>query len=296
MPGESLAISGPTGQSGISGAAAASSVSGMVSAGDNTSQVISSTGLGVIPGPNPTTGPVVSAGVAQPVGQGIDVNAPNGKPRQGLNGAFSYMLPNTNKAQVYQVRVLALGYGVQQLQSETMSRTRRAFYPRNVVAANFNIQLLLVGVSERASFSNYIQSYVTNYLSPQSSFPPIMTFTCTSMNISQTGIPIQGFEWGNSVGAMVWTPTIVMQPTDATFAPVGVQRTGGTGISNLDMLDYANVIKQSPEVKYFYPQGTQLTGDQAPPDGSWVAGAVLPLAASIIDSVAQGIGKGLGGK
>lgn len=223
--------------------------------------------------------------------------------RQGLNGGFSYVLPNTGNAQVYRVRVLGVGYGVQQLASETMSRTRRAFYPRNVVATTFSIQLLLVGVAERASFSNYIQNYANNYLAPGSSFPPIMTFTCAPMNVSQTGIPTDGFEWGDSVGAMVWSPTISMQPTDATFTPTGVQRTGGSGISNLDQTSYKNVLKIAPEVKYFIPEGIQLTGDQAPPDGGWNTDpAITPSAvdSTVNNGHPQPTGdpatKGLGGK
>lgn len=292
MPGESLAITYPTVGP---GSAAPPSVSGLVTAGDNTTRTISTTGLGMIPGPTSSTANTTAIASASPNGV-IDVNAPGNKPRQGLNGSFSYQLPNSTKALIYQVRVMAVGYGLQQIASESMSRTRRAFYPRNVVATNFNIQLILNGVTERASFSNYIQSYVTNFLSPQSSFPPIMTFTCTSMNISQTGIPVQGFEWGNSVGAMIWTPTIVMQPTDPTFSPSGVQRTGGSGISFFDETSFAAAQKLTPDVKYFYPEGIQLTGDQAPPNGTWTGTApIATLSASAVDQTAQGVAKGLGG-
>lgn len=262
----------------------------------STGKVTSGTGSG---------SPAAGTGVATVSNNKIPtvVAPPN---RQGINGGFSYVLPNTGNAQVYQVRVLGVGYGAQQLASETMSRTRRAFYPRNVVATAFNVQLLLVGSAERASFSNYIQNYATNYLAPSSSFPPIMTFTCAPMNISQTGIPISGFEWGDSVGAIVWTPTITIQPTDATFTPSGVQRTGGSGISNLDQKSYQNVLKIAPEVKYFIPEGIQLTGDQAPPDGGWnTNGSASPITPAAVDNlVVNGtphpLGnpatKGLGGK
>lgn len=189
--------------------------------------------------------------------------------RKGLNGSFSYTLPTSNAAQVYRVRVLACGYGAQQLASETMSRTRRAFYPRNVVSTPFFSKILLKGVGERASFSNYIQNYANNYLAPESQFPPIMTFTCSALGLSQTGIPTDGFEWGNSVGAMIWTPTIRMQPTDSSFTPTGTQRTGGVGISNLDQASYQAALKNAPELAYFIPEGIQLSGDQAPPSGNW---------------------------
>lgn len=208
--------------------------------------------------------------------------------RQGLNGTFSYNLPTTGAAQTYQVRVMSVGYGAQQLASETMSRTRRAFYPRNVVATLVGIQIILVGVAERSSFANFIHNYSVNYLSPQAQFPPIMTFSCPSINFLQTGIPTQGFEWGNSVGAIMWTPTIIMQPTDPSFAPSGIQRTGGTGYSHLDMASYNAVIKVAPEVKYFIPEGIQLSGDTAPPDGGWNATVPAPTSQSI-DQKATGI-------
>lgn len=204
-------------------------------------------------------------------------------PRQGLNGLFSYNLPVSGTAVTYQVRVLSLAYGSNQIFSESMARTTRAFYPRNVVDSTFNVQIIIKGVNERSSFHSFITTYATNYLSPAMQYPPIMTFTCGGMLVRESGIPLEGFEFGNVVGSMLWTPTIQMQPTNESATPTGTQRSGGTGISNLDANSYQAAIAKSPEVKYFYPTGTILTGNEAPPSGEWAFQTIIT--SSAVDSI-----------
>lgn len=226
---------------------------------------------GTLPGPEPVPAPVST----------LDK-------RQGLNASFAYDVPGTNANVTYWVRAVAFGYGTIQLSSETMNRIKRAFYPRNVINSPFYVTIAVKGVAERASFSNFIKTYSDSYLSPDSQYPPVMVFTLGSLKVQEYVIPTSGFQWGNSVGAMMWTPTITMQIADSTYLPSGVQRTGGVGISDLDMNNYTNsVLKASPEVQYFYPEGIQLTGDQAPPSGNWDP-ALGPLSAVGVDSTAQG--------
>ena len=206
--------------------------------------------------------------------------------RQGLNCTLSYTMPSGGQTVTYQVRAVEFGYGIVQLSAEQMSRTRRAFYPRNVVESQFNLKVVLKGVSERADFSNFIQNYAVNYLAPNAQFPPPISIVIPSMGITEYGIPMSGFSWGNNVGAMMWTPTIAFQPTQSTATPQGAQRTGGTGYSALDQSSYNSAVAKMPELKYFFPEGVQLSGNTAPPNGSWTPLPAIP--ASAVDSTAGG--------
>ena len=183
--------------------------------------------------------------------------------RQGLNTTLSYMRGKERRA--YKVRANLITHGVTVLYDESASRIRRAFYPHRLTSAQFTIGIQLNGDEEFRSFSSWMANYVDYLLDPNLAFDlfPVMTVAIPSKSKNPSedflrdGVPMSGFEWGDHVGAMVWQPQVVFESA------------GEHGIvPKLSRVEGLSAIADK-NVRYFYPTGTQLNGNQAPSNDSY---------------------------
>lgn len=89
---------------------------------------------------------------------------------------------------------------------------------------------------------------------------PAMTVQVPSRSFIKKGVPLSGFEWSDRVGAMLWSPQVVFEtseePSDLGKQVATSRVTGLVALTDKDM-------------RYFYPTGTQLSGSQTPPDGTY---------------------------
>lgn len=176
--------------------------------------------------------------------------------RKGLNGTLSYPLKSGN--QVFRVRVDALGHGLTMVADESMARNSRAYYPHRLAPSRFYLRVLLSGYAERAAFSTWMQRYADYVMNPGlpggSAFPG-MRVLVPARNFDREGVPLSGFERGDVIGGMLWTPTITFETTREP------QDTEKWALSSF-------VGASDPDMKYFWPMGTQLGGN-AVPSGSY---------------------------
>jgi hypothetical protein len=178
--------------------------------------------------------------------------------RQGLNTTLSYMADGSRRT--YQVRTNIIMHGMTVLFDESASRTRRAFYPHRLTSAQFVLGIQLKGEDEYRSFSSWLATYADYVLNIDLAFGefPSMAVVVPSMNFMRKGVPLSGYEWGDRVGGMVWTPEVLFE---SAGEPLEVAPT----LSSVKGL--ASMIGN--DVRYFYPTGTQLGGNQIPADGTY---------------------------
>lgn len=182
--------------------------------------------------------------------------------RQGLNTTLSYTAAGTKYT--FDLRAGELHHGVQMVADESTSRTRRAYYPHRVSAAPFTIQVIINGYNERTAFSNFLNDYAQRSLDPTltGQFPQMSVWIPTR-NFMRSGVPLTGIEWGTSIGAFVWTPQVTFETT----IDWDIGDTEDPFVSAFSLSTLAT--DQSPELKYFYPAGVQLSGDEVPPSGDY---------------------------
>ncbi|WP_145911444.1 hypothetical protein [Kitasatospora viridis] len=141
--------------------------------------------------------------------------------------------------------------------AESSGRNRRAYYPHRSAPAQFTLQPLLVGVDERTAFSDWMQSYADLIMDPgRAGLVTPMRVLIAARSFDREGVPLRGIEWGDKVGGIIWTPSVVFETTREpqdpdTFTPS--QAVLGTS-ADADM-------------RYFWPTGVQLGGDSAPSGG-----------------------------
>lgn len=182
--------------------------------------------------------------------------------RAGLNAHMTYSVGGTQYQ--FDVRVEQLFHGSRMVADESMSRTRRAYYPHRLSASQFSMMVILKGYSERTLFSNFLNDYINRALDPsQTSGYAQMAVVMPVRNFLRRGVPLNGIQWGTSTGAMIWKPVVTFETTyDASIGD------GQNTPQSQFVLDN-RATDQAPELKYFYPAGIQLSGDQVPPSGDF---------------------------
>lgn len=185
--------------------------------------------------------------------------------RAGLNTTLSYTYGGKNYT--FQVRAQEIAFGSRMVAGESQARTRRAYYPHQVSSVPFSVVPIIKGYQERVQFSNYLADYIRRIQDPglaASSFPTVKVVSSTR-NFVRWGVPVSGIEWGDHVGSMVWTPRVVFE----THVDQSIGDTPGAyKWASYFQLDKSSV-EASPQIKYFYPAGVQLSGSQVPDDAAY---------------------------
>ncbi|MFE0490204.1 hypothetical protein [Streptomyces griseoaurantiacus] len=172
--------------------------------------------------------------------------------RKGLNCTLTY--PRGGANQTFRVRADTVGHGVTMVADTSSARNARAYYPHRAAPSRFYLRVLLKGYSERTAFTNWMQryaDYVMNPGLPAGARFPDMRVLLPARNFDREGVPLSGFEWGDSVGAILWTPVITFETTREP------QDTESWSASSF-------VAAKDAEMKYFWPSGTQLGGNAVP--------------------------------
>jgi hypothetical protein len=176
--------------------------------------------------------------------------------RLGLNCTLSYTRGTTSNS--YKVRVRTLTHGTQQIAEESHARTHRAFYPHRSAPQQFAITVMLKGWNERRDFMNWLGSYGSYVVDPdlRTGDFPAMTVSLPSREFLGQGVPLQGYEWGDHVGSMLFEHQLVFE------SAVDPGQTKQPDTSTVDNKWSAFVSDNA--IQYFYPFGTQLSGQDAP--------------------------------
>lgn len=180
--------------------------------------------------------------------------------RQGLNATLSYQRGGSTSA--YRVRCSGIQHGTQMIAEESKSRLRRAYYPHRVSTQQFAITVQLKGYAEHRSLSTWLAGYSSYALDPDINSGtdyPTMFVSVPSYEFTHRGVPLSGYEWGDHVGSMLFNTTILFE---AAYEPWAKAKPAVTRVENEW---YA--FSKDEAIKYFYPFGTQLSGEQAPATG-----------------------------
>lgn len=172
--------------------------------------------------------------------------------RRGLNCTLSYK--HAGATRTFKCRVDAIGHGPMMIADESMGRNSRSYYPHRVAPARFYLRVLLKGRSERKTFTDWMQRYADYVMDPGLAAGerfPDMRVLVPARGFDREGVPLSGMEWGNAVGAMMWTPTVVFETT---------REPQDTATYDLSSFKGA----EDPDMKYFWPMGTQLGGNAVP--------------------------------
>lgn len=153
------------------------------------------------------------------------------------------------------IRADVLGHGMTMVADTSSARNARAYYPHKVTPSRFYLRVLLKGYNERKTFADWIQRYADYVMNPGlpagDSFPD-MTVLLPTRNFHREGVPLTGFEWGDTAGAMMWTPVITFECTNEP-QDLSVKVSPSRFVAASD-----------PDMKYFWPSGTQLGGNSVP--------------------------------
>jgi hypothetical protein len=175
----------------------------------------------------------------------------------GLNCTLSYQ-DGTGATRQYRVRAGDIVHGVQMIATESEARTQRAYYPHRSAMEQFSVVVLLKNWDERSHFTNWLSNYAQYAIDPdiiQQTFP-WMSVSIPSRQFLQQGVPLQGYQWGAHTGQMMFTPQVVFE---AATSP------GQTAARTPDISSVINkwsAFASDTAIQYFYPIGTQLSGDQ----------------------------------
>lgn len=181
-------------------------------------------------------------------------------PRRGLNTVLTYSYGG--KTYRFDLRAQEIAFGSRMVADESQARSRRAYYPHQVSSMPFSIVPIIKGYVERVQFSNFLSDYVQRVQDPSlpvSKFPT-MKVVSSARNFIRWGVPVTGIEWGDHVGSMVWTPRVIFEThVDQSLGDTP----GGYQWASYFKLD-SSAVERSPQIKYFYPSGVQLSGSEVP--------------------------------
>jgi len=175
-------------------------------------------------------------------------------PRSGLNTTLSYYDGTNLFNSAIRLRTASVTYEYAQVAQQTQGRTYKTFYPHLRSQAQFSIGILLKGYEEYRVMNNWFASYVKYSMTStyENGVWPVMNVTVESRDFVRKGIPLGPFEWGDHIGSMVWTPTIVFQT---------VGEPGDDGKIYTSEFNDNLSSKNDSDSKFFYPAQPQLNGD-----------------------------------
>jgi hypothetical protein len=175
-------------------------------------------------------------------------------PRKGLNATLAYQLAGAQRT--YRIRVSDIGHGADMIYSESQARTRRAFYPHRVAEQQFSLTVLLKDWHERSHFTDWLASYASYAIDPDSSDATFPWMYCwvPGREFIRRGVPLAGYQWGAHTGMMMFTPQIVFAAALTPGHP------GPPSVSSV--INKWGAFGSDKAIQYFYPIGTQLSGNQ----------------------------------
>ncbi len=192
----------------------------------------------------------------------------------GANCTLSYQAGKVRRS--IRLRCIQIAHGFEVIGDESQARLHRAFYPRQVVPAQFSLTFALkarpnlighktvtikgkkvANVGEYERFNAWMHDYMRLLLAEdefsQSSVFTKMIVSCPARSFYREGVPLGPIEYGDHVGAMLWRQSITFEttrepgdntPKTSKFLP---------GFSAADR-----------NAGYFYPESPQLNGQDTP--------------------------------
>ena len=174
--------------------------------------------------------------------------------RLGLNCTLTYT--RNGAVRRYRVRAGALSHGMRMIAVESAARTFRAYYPHRPAREPFSLVVLLKDWDERRDFINWLASYAAYAIDPNTrqEFFPWMTVSLPSREFVGQGVPVDGYEWGAHTGQMMFAPQVVFEAATSPW------QSHLPHVSRV--INKWQAFTSDKAVQYFYPIGTQLSGNQ----------------------------------
>lgn len=145
---------------------------------------------------------------------------------------------------------LSLTYGVNA--TESHARRTRAFYPYLRIQGGFALTLDFIGWREYDAGMAWFLQYAADMLNAKNPSP--MMVRVDSRNFVRLGIPTTGIGFGDHVGAMVFSPTIMfLSVNDPRDAKTNLLKTSSASQSDLGNDKALDQVK-APTAEWFYPE------------------------------------------
>lgn len=149
------------------------------------------------------------------------------------------------------VRCDALSYGIDVVSSEDVGRLSRTFNPHHTDSHSFSLRIVCSTHEEFTELNTWLHDFVKSTIQGKGT---VMRVQVPSRDFDRVGVLQGGIEFGTHVGEVTF-------PITLTFIGARDAVTTTTAIlsqfvpSGTDYKEYG---------QYFYPAGTQLSGDERP--------------------------------
>jgi hypothetical protein len=153
------------------------------------------------------------------------------------------------------LHVTALTFGMKIISTESSARFAKALYVTAVTNDSFGLRVACLTYAEYVHLSKFIEGYGRLVANPHSTIRPARV-QIPSHHFDRTGIP-SGASFGDAVETVAYSMNIGFVGARNLVAPTS---TDVTQVSNVLGSEMALAIKHDPQVAYFYPSGSQLSG------------------------------------
>lgn len=152
------------------------------------------------------------------------------------------------------VRCVALSHGMSIVPiSEDEARFYRSFLASRRTSSGFEIGLVFKNHAEYESFGKWMMDYGRKVAEP-SGGPGPMIVTIPKVGFLKIGVPSRGVVFGDEWNAITYRMVIGFTGTSDPAELANVV------VSQFDRGWFNKAIRYDPNVRYFYPSGTQLSG------------------------------------
>lgn len=153
------------------------------------------------------------------------------------------------------LRVLRVSFALSITANESETKEGGGFYPRRTDSSSFTLGMVFTSHQERVNFGDWIVRYGRRISAPSNPYGP-MRVIIPSRWFDRTAVPTRGIQYGDRVDLISYPMTI---PFRGARTPLELE---STLVSKFQL--GKKVKSQYPDVRYFYPGGKTLTGNEKP--------------------------------
>lgn len=165
--------------------------------------------------------------------------------RPGTNGTFS-----ASGWGVIHVKITSIGHGMSVVSTTSQGRRGRSLYVTRRTSGSFGLQVMCSSYESYKELGEWIQGYGRRLADGAGATVGPVRVTCPSRNFDKIAVP-SGVSFGDTVHSHTY--------------PVSINFLGTSDPLPLTALYSSSFVLPSnaePSLPYFYPGGTQLTGDE----------------------------------
>jgi hypothetical protein len=175
----------------------------------------------------------------------------------------------------YKVKATEVNYGMEIVAEQDVGRRRKAFYVTRMIASGFTITLKFSTEALHLNFSQWLMNYAKLLIQPGSTVGSVVV-SVPSRKFLQSGIPTNAITFESKVANV--GPEVALE-----FVGTKDWLTVREKEAYSKFLPFSKLaLAFNPQIQYFYPAGTQLSGTAYGND--YLYDAPLPdIAPSVLD-------------